>query len=213
MKKNKNMDTKKSMDLFGQSLYDYFRGGRNTPMYFIYQGERKERSVSYFRSPSRCLTIEKHLFELSYGNILDIGCATGNYLPNLIKRRAVDAIDISEYAIKVAKGKGLKCCEVADIFNLKTSKKYDTITLLENNLGMGGSLEKVAELLKILKTLLKESGQTLIIQENQNLVNMSFETIELPEYADVTENNGDFEHWFVEWSGMADLPVRRSPSV
>lgn len=40
-----------------------------------------------------------------------------------------------------------------------------------------------------------------IFKENKDLVNVSFETIEPIEYADVMANNGDFEHWFLKWSG------------
>jgi len=40
-----------------------------------------------------------------------------------------------------------------------------------------------------------------IFKNNQDLVSKSFETIEPPEYADVIANTGDFEHWFLKWSG------------
>lgn len=40
-----------------------------------------------------------------------------------------------------------------------------------------------------------------IFKNNQDLVNVPFETIENPEYADVIAGNGDFEHWFLKWSG------------
>lgn len=32
----------------------------------------------------------------------------------------------------------------------------------------------------------------------------SFETVELPEFATVGANTGDFEHWFLKWSGKQD---------
>ncbi len=40
---------------------------------------------------------------------------------------------------------------------------------------------------------------------------MPFETIENPEYADVTAGNGDYERWFLKWSGCADS--NRGPPV
>jgi hypothetical protein len=43
-----------------------------------------------------------------------------------------------------------------------------------------------------------------IFKKNQDLVNVSFETIDNPEYADVMASNGDFEHWFIKWSTIAD---------
>ena len=40
-----------------------------------------------------------------------------------------------------------------------------------------------------------------IFKNNRDLVNVPFETIENPEYAMVGASNGDFEHWFLKWSG------------
>lgn len=154
------------MDLFGLSIYNYWKGDKE-PLYFINRGEKWPRSNGrYLRTPSKLNELDKKLTNLAYGEILDIGCATGNYVPLLMKKGKVDAIDISPKVIQVAQEKGLDNCHVADIFNYKPNHKYDTITLLENNLGMGGSIEKIRELLKILSNLLKDDGQILLIQRN-----------------------------------------------
>ena len=47
-----------------------------------------------------------------------------------------------------------------------------------------------------------------IFKNNQDLVNVPFETIENPEYAMVGATNGDLEHWFLKWSGWADSNCR-----
>jgi len=162
------MAMKKSMDIFGKSLYDYWKGDTKSPYFIIHKGKKEARNNRrYFRSYSQLSNLEKRLISLAKGSILDIGCATGYYIPALMKKGEVEGIDISKYAIKVAKEKyKLDNVYVKDIFKFKTSKKYDTITFLENNLGMGGSPEGTKKLLIKSKKLLKPNGQILIIQRD-----------------------------------------------
>ncbi|GAH80653.1 unnamed protein product, partial [marine sediment metagenome] len=47
--------------------------------------------------------------------------------------------DISECVIKIANEQGIENCFMADIFKYHPSKKYDTITLFENNIGLAGT--------------------------------------------------------------------------
>ena len=61
---------------------------------------------------------------------------------------------------------GCQECIVADIFTFPEKKQFDTITFLENNLGLGGSIEKTQLLLKKLASLLKDDGQILAVARN-----------------------------------------------
>ena len=159
---------KQSMDLFGKSLYDYWKGNIKAHYYLIHKDKKQRRNNKrYFRNYSQLSKLEKKLISLAKGKILDIGCATGYYIPALMKKGEVEGIDISEYAIKVAKEKyKLDNVYVKDIFKFDINKRYDTITLLENNLGMGGSPEGTKKLLKKCKKLLNPKGQVLIIQRD-----------------------------------------------
>lgn len=158
------MRIKQSMDLFGEALKAYSQGDR-AKFYFKDNSEELfEHGLSrYFRKINHLSKSERKLISLSYGDILDIGCGTGNYIPLLAKRGKVIGIDISPNIIEVAKKNGCKNCKVADIFTFPTSKKYDTITFLENNLGIGGTIDKTKKLLKILSMILKNDGQILAI--------------------------------------------------
>ncbi len=79
-----------------------------------------------------------------------------------MKKGNVIGIDISTKAVQVAKEKcRLKNVMIANIFNFKLSKKFDTIVLLENNLGMAQTLPRAKRLLRILSSYLKPSGQIL----------------------------------------------------
>jgi len=160
------MSITRSIDLFGHALYNFWKKDK-TPIYFTYQGNKKARSVKrYFRPPSKLSKLEKKLISLCFGQILDIGCATGYYIPALMKQGTVEAIDISPYAVRVANEKGLNNCHCANIFNFHPNKLYDTITLFENNLGLGGSIENVEKLLKVIMSLMKPDGQVLLHQRN-----------------------------------------------
>lgn len=161
------MKTKQAMDLFGEALKAYSQGDRARFYFQDESGKTFEHDLSrYFRKPGQLSKLERKLISLSYGNILDVGCGTAHYVPLLAERGNVLGIDISPNIIEVARQHGYECCRVACIFNFPTHKKYDTITLLENNLGLGGNLNKTRKLLKKLSSLLKNDGQIIAIIRN-----------------------------------------------
>ena len=152
------------MDLFGRVLYDYWeKGDKSSPLYFI-ENKKKKFPVDisrYFRSYEDLSCLEKKGIDLSRGRILYFGCATGYHVPALMGKGEVDAIDISEHAIKVAKENGLNNCFSGNIFKYNSRKKYDTITLFENNIGLAGTVFKTKRLIKRLLKLLKDDGQII----------------------------------------------------
>lgn len=152
------------MDVFGRVLYDYWeKGDKSSTLYFI-ENKKNKYPVEisrYFRSYENLSKLEKKGISLSRGRILDVGCATGYHVPALMGKGDVDAIDISEHAIKVAKENGLYNCIEGDIFKFKPGKKYDTIILFENNIGLAGTVSKTKRLIKVLINLLKDDGQVI----------------------------------------------------
>ncbi|MFX1313349.1 MAG: methyltransferase domain-containing protein [Promethearchaeota archaeon] len=152
------------MNIFGRAIFEYSKD-RSTNLILIKKDKTKFPIDLnyYFRKYQNLSYLEKKAISFANGDILDVGCATGYYIPALKKNGIIDAIDISEYAIKVAKAKGIKECHKADIFNYNPVNLYDTITLLENNIGLGGTLSKTKRLFKILTKLLKKNGQIIAI--------------------------------------------------
>jgi len=169
---------KKAMDIFGEAIYSFWKGDKSK---FYLLDQKNEKSLidfgRYFRNYKQLSRIEKKLISLSYGNILDIGCATGYYVPFLMKNGKVVAIDISSKLIKIAQENGLRNCQVADIFKFKPKRKFDTITLLENGLGMAGKVNRVKDFLKTLVNLLEKDGQILLI--SRRIENKDFFEVEL----------------------------------
>jgi len=169
---------KKAMDIFGEALSAFWKGD-NSKFYLLDQRDRKSPIDlgRYFRDYKQLSIVEKKLISLSYGDILDVGCATGYYIPFLMKRGKVVAIDISPIVIEIAKERGLNNCHVADISKFKSKRKFDTITLLENGLGMAGRANKVKSFLETLVNLLKKDGQILLI--SRRIENNDFFEVEL----------------------------------
>ena len=154
---------RKKMDFFGKALYEYWKGDKTSRLFFI-ENRKKTFPIEvsrYFRSYEEFSDLEKKSISLARGDILDVGCATGYHVMALKMRGNVDAIDVSEHIIKIANEQGIENCFVADIFKYYPSKKYDTITLFENNIGLAGTISKTKKFIKILAKLLKEDGQIL----------------------------------------------------
>jgi len=166
------------MDLFGEALRAYSQGDRSTFYLKDRSGELFETDLSrYFRKTNQLSKFEMKLISLTYGDILDVGCGSGNYIPLLAERGRVLGIDISPSVIDVAKKNGCKTCKVADIFTFPTTKKYDTITFLGNGLGIGGTVNKTKKLLKKLSCLLKNDGQILAI--GRRVIQRKFVAVQL----------------------------------
>jgi len=158
---------KKFIYIFGEAMYEYLKD-KTSKLYLI----KKDKSKFpidldyYLREYEDLSSLEKNAISIAHDEILDVGCATGYYIPALKRNGNVDAIDISEHAIKIAKAKGIEECHVGDIFNYNPVKLYDTITLLENNIGLAGTLSKTKKLFKILTKLLKKNGQIIAIMRH-----------------------------------------------
>jgi len=152
-----------SMDLLAEAILEQ-KFGSKEKFFFINQKEEFEHDTDrYYVKPFLATELENNLFNLCNGNILDIGSATGNYFPKLMERGNVIGIEQSRRLIKLAKKDNLDNIKMTNIFSYKTTKKFDTITLLENNLGLGGNLAKTTKLIKILLKLVKKDGRILAI--------------------------------------------------
>jgi len=163
---------KKNREIFGEAMSGYLKD-KSSKLYLI-KKDKTKFSIDlsyYFREYQNFSYLEKKAISLAKGDILDIGCATGYYIPALKMYGNVDAIDISEQTIKIAKINGIEDCHIADIFKYSPAKKYDTITLLENNIGLGGTLSKTKKVFKILTKLLKRNGQIIAIMRHTDYRN------------------------------------------
>jgi cyclopropane fatty-acyl-phospholipid synthase-like methyltransferase len=107
--------------------------------------------------------LEQKALTLASGKTLDVGCGSGSHSLYLQDQRALDitALDISEGAIEVAKGRGVKQTHCLSIWDFNETN-YDTIFLLMNGMGIGKTITELPALLIHLKGLLATKGSVLV---------------------------------------------------
>jgi SAM-dependent methyltransferase len=153
-------------DLFGKAILDYQTN--NSPEDLLTEtsiSEADEMSVAYlFRNYNEMPKLEQKALQLAKGKVLDVGCGAGSHTLELQNERKlnVTAIDISKNAVKACQLRGIENVKVANILDLDTENKFDTILLLMNGTGIFGTLNETAKYLQKLKSLLKDGGQILI---------------------------------------------------
>ena len=130
-----------------------------------------ELPVPYlFRTYDEMPKLERKALRMAVGSVLDIGCGSGSQALWLLEKGLeVKAIDISPGAIETCRIRGVKNAEVQDIWKLE-GETFDTLLMLMNGMGICGKLEKLPDLLKKLKSLLKPEGQ--ILADSSDLIYM-----------------------------------------
>ena len=110
---------------------------------------------------------ERMAVGLAKGSVLDIGCGAGRHALYL-QSRGLDVlgIDNSPGAIALCRERGLSQAEVLPISEVASlaSRKFDTILMLGNNLGLLGSWNRGRQLLKALARI--TTDQAILIGEN-----------------------------------------------
>jgi 2-polyprenyl-3-methyl-5-hydroxy-6-metoxy-1,4-benzoquinol methylase len=116
----------------------------------------------FFRGENEMPEVEKAALKKCKGKILDVGAAAGCHSIVLQKKGfSVTALDKSELAVDVMKMRGIQKVVCSDIYEY-SQNTFDTILLLMNGSGIGGTLAGLKNLLRHLKTLLEENGQILL---------------------------------------------------
>ena len=151
-------------DPFGHAISDFFNKGK-APNLLVNTNytENEEIPVLYFfRTEKEMPAIELEALNRCKGKILDVGAAAGCHSLVLQKKGYnVTALEISKKAAEVMKKRGVQKVIQTDIYTF-SEKKYDTILLLMNGAGIGGTTQGLKNLLNHLKPLLTPNGHILI---------------------------------------------------
>jgi len=149
-------------DAVGTALLDYFNNNYSEDI--IVKSSISEDdiiSVPYlFRSEDEFPYLEKIALKHCKGKVLDVGAGSGCHSVFLKNNGVnIEAIDISEGAIKVMSKRGVTA-ELASFYDV--TEKYDTLLFLMNGLGLAGTLKALPKFLNKAKTLLNSGGQILL---------------------------------------------------
>ena len=151
-------------DPFGQAVFDFhFLGFADDLIINTNYTENESIPVSYFfREWSKMPEAEQKALELCHGKILDIGAAAGChsiFLQN--KGLEVTALEKSLLAISCLEQRGISNVIHADIYDYEAAS-YDTLLMLMNGAGIGGTVSGLKSLLQHLQSLLNTNGRILI---------------------------------------------------
>jgi SAM-dependent methyltransferase len=121
---------------------------------------REEMPVKiYFRSMEEMPELEWVALQQCRGKILDIGAGAGSHALALQQLgQDVTALEISPLASEVIKARGVKKILCADVFQLSARKKYDTLLLMMNGIGLTGTLSGLRDFLRTSRALLRPGG-------------------------------------------------------
>lgn len=174
------------MDILGLAIQDYYRGS-SSPIKVFINGEQDDpmHAEVFFRTKTDFNDVEILAVELVKGEILDVGAAAGCHSLVLQNHFPTDAIDISDLSCDIMRKRGVKNVFHLDVFELH-DKKYDTILLLMNGLGICGTIEETKKLFVHLKSLLNPGG--IIIGDSSDVKYMFENKTDFKSY----ENSGHY---------------------
>lgn len=118
-----------------------------------------EDAYRYFTRPKEWVASEQRAVELARGRVLDVGCAAGRHMLELVDRREVVGIDPSPGAVAIARARGLDV-RVGTIQQPgDTIGTFDSVMLLGGNLGLLGSRKQAPRVLESLARLARPGGR------------------------------------------------------
>jgi SAM-dependent methyltransferase len=148
-------------DILGQAIWDYYHKNKPAKLWIHNTyGPKEEMPVRvYFRNGGDMPPLELMALAQCNGTVLDVGAGAGSHALFLQAQGLdVTAMDISAKAAQVMAARGVAKVVQADIF-LYNEKKYDTLLLLMNGIGLAGSITKLRIFLRHAKNLLLPGGQ------------------------------------------------------
>ncbi len=155
----------KSLELYAQSLADYFDQKENC-IHFMIRDDGARYPVQpaiFFRDEQDLFEVERPILNEARGRVLVVGAGAGAHVLPLQERHlTVDALELSPLLCRVMKDRGVIHILPADIRTFNSEITYDSVILPGRNIGIAGTLKILPPLLKKLLTLLSPGGQILL---------------------------------------------------
>ncbi len=154
-----------AMDLFADALWKLYQTGRATCKFERDDGYIGHESLSWYLTRYRdFLPIEKEVLKFARGRVLDVGCGAGRHALYLQRRGLeVVGIDASPRIVELARARGVRDVRLADACGRLPfpDGAFDTVILLGNNLGIGGTPPRVQRMLRELHRVTSRRGRVL----------------------------------------------------
>ncbi|MGV3509528.1 MAG: class I SAM-dependent methyltransferase [Sphingobacteriaceae bacterium] len=206
------------MDVFGSALLDEFNNGAAEVLWLHNSYDEPEEMPMdvFFRNEDEMPEMELEALKICKGKVLDIGAGVGSHSLVLQKRGFdVTSVEISSDACAIMKNRGLKQVVNTNIYSF-IGKKYDTLLMLMNGIGLAGTIQNLPKLLLHCKSLLNDGAQIIFDSSD---ISYLYEGLPKPKnnyFGEICyqyEYKGNKSNWF-EWlyvdkATMEDL-VKRS---
>ena len=149
---------------YARALNDHWTRKRAVRYYLrgTYGLFHRQSSSEGFEPLKRLKSLEDLALASCRGRVLNAGAGAGRH--SLLLREAgfdVVSVDIEQALVDLMKLRGLDQVYQADIFTIDQSA-FDTIIFLQHTIGLTGTLERLRELLALLKHRLDPRGQILL---------------------------------------------------
>ena len=152
-----------SDDVFGEAILAHVKEGNSGKIIVENNvGDGYEIPLQYlFREYNEMPEIEKMALAECYGDVLEVGAGAGAHAVCLKKMgRNLMLIDTSPGAVEHLKTEGFETACV-DLFDFTAPKKFDTMLMMMNGIGVVQTVDRFEEFFAKAKLLLKEDGQIL----------------------------------------------------
>ncbi len=154
------------IDIIGRACHDYYNHPDENLQIKVWSNivETDYIPVShFFRDYEDMPALEQTALRHCRGRVLDMGAGAGSHALWLQKQELeVWAAEISPGACEVMKQRGVGNILQQDIFKLPGNKKYDTLLMLMNGIGMVGTLNRLKGFFTLARRLLAPGGQILV---------------------------------------------------
>jgi len=153
----------KKNDIIGVALNSFYTGNKQDKLHVLSEVmEVDEIPLEYFfRDFSAMHESEQIALKNCKGKVLDIGAGAGSHTLWIQQNGFdVNALDVSPGCIELMKERGVKRTTCSEILNYNKNK-FDTLLLLMNGIGIGGTIERMPFFLDHLKQLLLPGGQVI----------------------------------------------------
>lgn len=148
----------------GAALMEFHRGRHDATIVVesdIFATETFNAAAFYRPAEIELPELETEAIRRCRGRVLDVGAGAGRHALELQQHNhEVVALDVAPQAVEVMSERGVRDARHGDVFTLDDDH-FDTILLLMNGIGVAGTCDGLARLLKRLTRLLAPGGQIL----------------------------------------------------